>query len=732
MKILVTGIVQGVGFRPQVAKIAKSLGLKGYVKNVGSYVEIYIESGEKLFIERLMQNIPPLARIDSVSIVDEGPSHTYQGFEIIRSTEGYKNYMFPPDTAVCDDCLREMFDPANRRYLYPFTNCVNCGARFSVTYDLPYDRERTSMVEFPMCDECNAEYLDRRSRRYDAQTISCWTCGPKYAIYDENGSVVPTDDPIKYYAHALDEGRIGIAKSWGGMHISVILDRLEDFRRWYRRPMKPFALMVKDLSTAEKYAKLSPTERDLLSSRMRPIVLLEKRDLDDPVLEKVSPGLPNIGLYLPYAGLHHILFHYMKNDAIVNTSANFANEPMIIENGDIFQMGADVYLLHDRKIVNRTDDTVLRTFGNRTFFVRKSRGYVPDVMNVDYKASYLSLGSEMNGRISLSKDGKLFSSQYIGDISYRKTLDFLEENSKRFMKMLDINHLDGVAIDMHPQFSYRRFARSLAEESGIEVTEVQHHHAHAASLLADTSSRRILAMVLDGTGYGSDGNVWGGEILDADFSSFKRIGSLEDIPLPGNEEAIRHPLKVVFGINEMLGGQVEMGYDRDLYGKIIRKSARTSSFGRVLDAVAAYLGVCTEMTYDGEPAMKLEKLLRRGKNRFRMDTVVAHKNDRRVISVLPLFSQLFDLKLESAADRADAAYSFIYALIEKMAEVSTDWADQVGTDIGLTGGVSYNATITALFGHFIGEKRLRLHNSIPNGDGGISVGQNLIVASLSK
>lgn len=730
MKIKVTGVVQGVGFRPQVARIARSLDLRGYVKNVGSYVEIFLEDHEQEFLEAFKADLPPLARIEAITLLDEGPSSNYDGFAIIKSTEGYKNYMFPADTAVCGDCLDEMFDEENRRYLYPFTNCVNCGARYTVAYDLPYDRDRTSMSSYDMCDECKAEFLNPGNRRFDAQTISCPACGPRYALYDSSGSPINTNEPIGEYAKAIDRGKIGVAKSWGGMHISVTLDNIERFRKWYRRPTKPFAVMVRDIDAALKYANLSMHEIELLSSRHRPIVLVNKKDFEDPTLDLVSPGLPNIGLYLPYAGLHHVLFHYLESDAIINTSGNFPNDPMIINNEDVFRLNADYYLLHDREIVNRTDDSLIRSDGEHAYFIRKSRGYVPDIINVDYQEKYLAFGAEMNSRISISRDGYLFSSQYLGETSYYNNMEFLESTVHRFLKMLEIERLDGIAIDMHPQFAYRKFAAELAQESGVKVKEIQHHHAHAASLMFDNSENRMLVMAMDGTGYGTDGKIWGGEVLDSSFDRFDRVASLEEIPMPGGESAIRSPMKIVYGINEMLGGPLDFPYDADLYNRVVKNSIKTTSFGRVLDGLSAYLGICDAMRYDGEPAMKLEKYLHLGSRRFDMKAGTESMDGRKIFRTLPLFQQLFDLKIKTERDKADAAFSFVYALLEEIADYSIDYAEKKGINIGLTGGVSYNSAITNTLKALLGDVPLRLHNSIPNGDGGISTGQNLVLSKI--
>lgn len=731
MKIIVRGVVQGVGFRPQVARIARRLGLRGYVKNVGSYVEIFVDGSADGFLEELRRNLPPLSSVESMELVDEPATVAYNGFEIAPSGSGYRNYMFPTDTALCVECLHEVFDSSDRRYHYPFTNCVSCGARYSVITGLPYDRERTSMAEFPMCELCLREFSDDQDRRYDAQTISCPSCGPRYALYGRNGAAIETADPIAAYASSLDEGAIGVAKSWGGMHISVTLERSASFRSWYGRPTKPFAVMVKDTETAGKYFHMSPDEEQLLTSRQRPIVLLDKKDTSDSTMEAVSPGLPNVGVYLPYTGMHSILFSHLRHDAIISTSANFSDEPMIIDDGSVFTLGADRYLLHNRRIVNRTDDSVVRVIGGRNMFIRRSRGYVPDIFRVAYGGSFLSLGSEMNARISLTKDGYMFSSQYLGDISHYNNMMFMEQTVRSFMRMLDVERLDGIAMDMHPQFAYRRFAAELSAESSLGITAVQHHHAHAASLMLDNGSEHIVAVALDGTGYGTDGRVWGGEVLDADMNGFSRVASLEEIPLVGAEAAIREPGRTVNAIKSLLGLPLEAGYDPDLYPKIIRRSIRTTSFGRVLDAIAAYLGVCSTMRYDGEPAMRLELLLSRGSDAYGFDADTGSQDGRKTVLVLPLFEQLFSLRLSTFGEKADAAYSMVKALVKTMAELGREHAEGKGVPLGLTGGVSYNGVVTRMFLEAAGDAAL-LHRSIPNGDGGISAGQNAVVARCQQ
>ncbi|RLG30025.1 carbamoyltransferase HypF [Methanosarcinales archaeon] len=418
MKIIIRGIVQGVGFRPTVYRVAKSLGLRGYVLNKGSNVEIGIgkKGTEERFLNSLMKELPPIASIDEIEVKDE-PINGYEDFEIINSSDGEKTSVTPVDTAICDECVRELFEEDNRRYLYPFINCTSCGARFSVIENLPYDRANTSMRDFEMCEDCLAEYKNPLDRRFHAQTISCSRCGPKYTLYGKDKEVVvlaEEKNPIATFAKLIDEGAIGIAKSWGGMHIICKFEQANRLRTLYKRPAKPFAVMFRDVNAMEKYASLEANEEKMLTSAHRPIVLLDKNTSSD-VLDAISPGLGNIGVYLPYSGFHYVLFHYLNSDGIIMTSANVSGEPMIIRNEDAFLLKADYFLLHNRKIVNRIDDSVVRCCKGKKFFLRKSRGFVPTGLKVPYKDRVLSLGAGENVSLSISKEGNLYSSQYIGN-----------------------------------------------------------------------------------------------------------------------------------------------------------------------------------------------------------------------------------------------------------------------------------------------------------------------------
>ncbi len=740
MKIFIQGVVQGVGFRPTVYRIAKRMGLKGYVRNNGSNVEICLDKEHKKFLTVLKNELPVNARIDDIKT--EESNDRYDGFTILESSNGFRYSTIPPDTGICDDCLSELFDKKNRRYLYPFTNCTNCGARFSLIKDVPYDRKNTSMADFVLCESCRKEYVSPDNRRFHAQTISCPEHGPEYVLYDKNKKIV--DGNIKRFAELLDKGIIGVLKGWGGMHICCGLNDIKKMRKWYKREYKPFAVMLKDMDTVRKYVEITDDEKKILTSVQKPVVLLKKKDDKkiNQILEDISPGLPNIGVMLPYSGIHHILFHYMKNDGVVLTSANIHDEPMII-NHDVFNLGADYYLLHNRKIVNRCDDSVIRTYKNRKFFIRKSRGWIPMKIDVDYDNNVVSAGAEQNISSSVSKNSAVYSSQYIGNVRYYPTFLFLEESTFYLMHLLGVKSVDGVGIDLHPRYVTRKFGEKISEKHDAELFEIQHHWAHAVSLMVDNKiNESIVALTLDGTGYGNDNKIWGGEVLLSNYNSFERVGSLEEIPLIGGDASVKDPRRVVFAIFEKIGIDADINdyfdeKESDIFRKSMKNAPLTTSFGRILDALSCYLNICQRQTYDGEPAMKLEKYLEDGRLKYGFDVDIVNR-ERKIVGTIDMFRQLVDYtknKSISKQKKSDLSYSFVYHLLKELIRIAVEKADEKGIKyIGITGGVSYNTTITKIVESFIkkSNKKFLTHDNIPNGDEGISVGQNAIVGHKLK
>ncbi|RLI63740.1 MAG: carbamoyltransferase HypF, partial [Candidatus Asgardarchaeum californiense] len=631
MKLIFKGIVQGVGFRPTIFRIAQEMGLKGYVLNKGSEVEVVIDKSKDEFIKKLKENLPSIAKI--TEITEESDNRSFKDFKILHSKQGTHQSLIPVDVGICEECQKELFDTKNKRYHFPFTNCTICGARFSIIEDVPYDRERTSMKDFKLCSSCEKEYKDPLNRRYHAQTISCPECGPFYSLYDKNKKNLGSKVSIKLFAEQIDKGKICVIKSWGGMHLCCKTSEIDRFREWYKRPQKAFAIMVKDIKTAEKYGNISDKERDILLSKNRPIVLVEKRRL-----EEASPGLDTIGLFLPYTGLHHLLFSYLKADALVMTSANIPGEAMIVDDEEAFSIKADYYLLHNRDIPNRVDDSVVRIWKNNIFFIRKSRGYVPDPIPVSYNHRILSVGAGENITGAVSSDKNIFPTQYIGNSKYYSTLGFLEDSLKHMMKLtMDKKDIGAVVMDLHPEYDTRKVAKKLSEEFSAPIYEIQHHFAHAVSLLIDNNLDEGIVLTLDGLGYGGDGTFWGGEVLYSTLTDYKRVGHLEYIPLLGGDQATHDPRRLVFAIfNRLNQTRIFSEKEADILSKLMSKSPLSSSFGRVLDALSCYLNICCKRTYDGEPAMKLEKYLAVGKPKYSFESTV--KNG--VISTVDLFRQL--------------------------------------------------------------------------------------------
>jgi hydrogenase maturation protein HypF len=772
MQLKVYGCVQGVGFRPFVYKIATELGYSGYVRNNGSNVEIVLDGDVEPFLEEFKARVPPLAVVERIEQFDETSVSKLMElngvsageFSILSSTEGARESAIPPDTALCSDCLKELFESTDRRFMYPFINCTNCGARFSVISDMPYDRNKTAMSKFKLCDDCNSEFTDPVDRRMHAQTISCPTDGPSFSLYAKGGRQVTSDNPIKDFAAELDSGAIGIVKSWGGMHIVSILSEIQRMRDWYKRPEKPFAVMVKDHQTADKYCIVTDQTRRLLNLPERPIVLMPKRqDTEfDASLELISPGLDTIGLYLPYSAIQYLLFQYLEHDALIMTSANPRGEPLIMTNTEAFELDLDVYLFHNREIINRVDDSLIVPYKDRFYFIRKSRGYVPVPVEVDYNNIILAVGPESNVTSAISKNGKLYTSQYIGNTNYYKTLQFLDSASHYLMRLLGINKLDAIALDLHPQYPSRKLAVERAESLGVKIFEIQHHWAHAASLMLDSGiAEPLVALTLDGAGYGPDKTVWGGEVLYSQFNEYERIGSLELIPLIGGDKAVYEPKRLVFGIFEQLGlNSDDLNYfpmqNAEVFRKILKTSPYSSSLGRVLDSISCYLGIGTKRTYDGEPAMKLERYLTMGatgKSEFEFKTQVTidESGDHNVVRVqtLPLFKQLIEFvgaknpQTLPNTDKANLSYSFVTEVLKHLTNLAIDTLKQRSAKyIGLTGGVTYNIPIIDLIEHQVNSAiqsgeidpavQFLTHSKFPNGDGGISVGQNIIAGHLLK
>lgn len=716
MRIVMKGTVQGVGFRPAVYRTASALGLRGTVYNDGSSVTIDVDDGNA-FLEAFLENLPPLAKVESIEKHPYEVGQSVAGFSIRGSGAGMREgSSIPADTAVCDRCLGDML--SGRRRGYPFTTCTDCGPRFTLLKSLPYDRGCTAMDHFPMCQMCRREYYDADDRRFHHQTVCCPHCGPRYRLLGKDGREIPCNDPIAEFANRLHGGEIGVAKSWGGMHICCTLPCTAHLREWYRRPQKPFAIMARDLVSAERYCKPSREERAALASPHRPIVLVRKKNSEET--ELLSPGLDNIGVFLPYTGMQHLLFDSLEEDALIMTSANVPGEPMVLEDGDILGLGADIYLLHDQEIANRADDSVLRMFGENTFYIRKSRGAIPSYYEIPEEGDVVAVGAQENLAGAVASHGRIYPTQHIGNGEGIGVPEYLEEAVGFQISLLGCVP-QVVAEDLHPAYLSRPVARRLAEEYGAELIDVQHHHAHVTSLMVDRGNlEHMTALALDGTGHGDDGAAWGGEVLSCDYGKYDRLAHLEYMPLLGGQKALADIRRLRLAIDLMNGDESDTGFSDGeiaILSKAAGRSVGTSSLGRILDALAYSLKVCGSRTYNGEPAMKLEPLLDRGKLVEGFET----STDGGVIRTAHLFSGI-----ERRGNRADAAYSVVWNILSEMVDSATEKADADGEDyIGITGGVSYDVPIVRMADALARKrgKKLLWHTRIPNGDGGISTGQ---------
>ncbi|UAL08123.1 MAG: carbamoyltransferase HypF [Candidatus Methanogranum gryphiswaldense] len=720
MRIIFKGTVQGVGFRPSVYRVATSLGLRGAVWNNGSDVIVDIDDGE-LFLKNFDINRPPLACIESIEKIDSELDSKYNGFKILDSTSESDSFSIPTDTAICLKCLKEM-KGAGRRSSYAFISCPNCGPRFTLLSGLPYDREQTVMRNFPMCPHCSQEFSDPVDRRLHHQTICCPVCGPRYYLVDRYGNPLK-GDPIRKFANNLDTGMIGIAKSWGGMHICCILDNIKEIREWYGRKYKPFAIMVRDIESTKRYATLTDNERRELQSPHRPIVLVKKKCTK--LTEQISPGLDNIGIFLPYTGMQHLLFEYLQADALIMTSANAPGEPMITSDSEALRLGADMYLLHDQAILNRADDSVLRLYDDNRSFIRKSRGSIPSFLETNFKGSVIAVGAQENLAGAVAKKGRVYPTQYVGNGENIGVLEYLE-SAIRFNVSLTNCVPQVVAMDLHPGYVNRGLAKTFATEYNAKLIEVQHHWAHAASLIAEKQIDRGVFLTLDGTGHGDDGQAWGGEVLYADLEKYKRLAHLEYIPLLGSEKALYDLRRIRFAIDSMNGVENNSFNESDsaVLEKIMDKSVKTSSMGRILDALAYSLDICKERTYDGEPAMRLEKYIANGELIEGFET----NTDNGVIRTAHLFANI-----KKSQRPADIAYSVVYNIMNELVDNAIRYAESENIDnIGLTGGVSYDEPICRMFSDMVKKKGHEpiFHNSVPNGDGGISTGQAAIALKM--
>jgi len=753
-RIHVSGIVQGVGFRPFVYRLAASHHLAGQIANTATGVVIEIQGkSEEVddFVARLPAEAPPLALITGVAISEIGLDEDLE-FRILPSDKSEAvRTLIPPDIAVCGDCLRELFDPGDRRYLYPFINCTNCGPRFTIARSIPYDRSRTSMSVFSMCPRCRAEYEDPVNRRFHAQPNACWDCGPRVELRDASGQRALSAEPIAHAAAQLRAGAVVAVKGLGGFHLAVDAtndEAVKRLRERKRRVEKPFAVMVADLEAAEQFCEVDGHDRDLLSRPGRPIVLLPRKE-SGLISADVAPFNKFLGLFLPYTPLHHLLFAKSSLQGLVMTSGNLSEEPIAIENSEAASrlVGvADYFLVHDREILRRCDDSVVRRVGGRVRQLRRSRGFVPVPVFLEKKHPVtLAVGGELKSTICLLKGNEAFLSQHIGDLENAEAYKFFQETAEHWQEILEVRP-SLVAYDLHPDYLATRWALAQREMMAVGV---QHHHAHIASCMAENHIKgRVIGFALDGTGYGTDGCVWGGEVLLSDYLAFERAAHLAYVRLPGSSAAVREPWRVaVSHLHAAFGpGLLELPIPflrqvpRAKMLTVLRMMDRkvnsplTSSCGRLFDAVAAVADLRHQVNYEAQAAIELEMCRDESAADQPYPFAINEADGALQIDSRPLFRAIVDDVLRGAS-AGQISQRFHDGLIEVLSRVAQILRERTRLNsVCLSGGTFQNIYLAVGL-----EQRLRgmgfevfTHSQVPSGDGGLSLGQAVVAAHLNR
>ncbi|MFW9962035.1 MAG: carbamoyltransferase HypF [Candidatus Sifarchaeia archaeon] len=771
-EIHVTGIVQGVGFRPFVYNIAQSLSLTGFVLNLGDAgVKIVVE-GDKASIRDLINTIktkpPSISRIDSVNVDWTSNMDSFPSFEIRKSssirTEGSVPVL-PPDIAICEDCINDLISSESRWYHYPFTSCAACGPRFSTIIDLPYDRPNTTMDDFPLCDTCNTGYTNPIDRRYHAQTTACEVCGPFYRLVNTKGNQIDVDDPVQHIGRMIEENRVVAIQGIAGTHIATKTSdskAIEILRQRKKRSQRPFAIMAKNLSVLKQFVHLDLEQEKLLKSWRRPIVLLQKR-LESELIPKsvqdiISPGLDTIGVMLPYAPIHYLLFQYTDEPALVMTSANPIGVPMYIDPKIIVHELKDIVdysLIHNRRIHQRADDSVVKFVDRgKPVFIRRARGYVPEPLQFtdSWKSiEAVAVGPEEKVTAAVLKSGRIYPTQHIGDINRVEGLEFLSDAVKHILHLLGVSELDGVACDYHPEFLTTEFAEQMSNSQDIPLFRVQHHHAHLASIYVDHKldvDTSIVCITADGYGLSMDYTGWGGEVLLGDLRNFKRMGGLEGVDYPGGDLSAIYAARSVIGI---LGNSIErknllrivnsvpIGPNSNMDSNSLDiildsinhriNTLNSTSAGRFLDAVAMILGICFENSYDGECPMKLEAIARRTD----LQILPKFKSMKNGLNLDTTDALMKILKLKQRGiNRQEIAYAAQWYLGDSLADIACIVArENEVKHVGFSGGVALNRIITKAVIDRVNKENLVpfIHANVPPGDGGISIGQVVVAGA---
>jgi hydrogenase maturation protein HypF len=742
--VRIEGIVQGVGFRPFVYECARRHALAGWVLNDEKGVQIEVEGEEHRvtsFISALAAP-PPLAVVERQE-VSYLPVAGYQGFEIRASTSGEERLaLISPDITLCGDCLQELFESDDRRFRYPFINCTNCGPRFTIIEDIPYDRAKTTMAPFQMCPACNREYHDPADRRFHAQPNACPACGPQVQLLDNTGAEVKSADPIQEILRLLKGGRIVAIKGLGGFHLAC--DAAQEgavscLRGRKYREDKPFALMCRDLEVIERMCVVDDESQRLLLSRERPICILPRRS-DAAIAAAVAPRQETLGVMLPYTPLHHLLFADGLA-SLVMTSGNRSDEPIAYQNAEAVERLsgiADFFLVHDREIHTRCDDSVVKPFRGKATFLRRARGYVPLPLRLQRGGrSVLACGAELKNTFCLTKGNYAFLSHHIGDLENYETMRSFEEGIALLTRLLQIGP-EAVCYDLHPDYLSTRYALSYARDLKVPAIGVQHHFAHALSCMAEHGVEGpVLAVVLDGTGYGGDGTVWGGEFLEATAKGYTRLGHLRTIPLPGGDKAAREPWRMAAQYLERVFGKVEnvdipfvRGIDLAEWN-LLRQAVQAginsplcSSMGRLFDAVGALLGVRERINYEGQAAIELEQMARQGaQGEYPME--VAEEEGTLILDPDPLIAAIAE-ELRKGGDPSVISACFHNSVARGIAQMAVKMREATGlSEVVLSGGVFQNHLLMGRTWDLLegADFKVYIHHQVPANDGGIALGQ---------
>ena len=755
-RIRVYGIVQGVGFRPTVSRHATSNGICGTVCNKGPYVEIYAQ-GQKKQMEGFLKALevqPPkraaILKINTEDVTAETDMH-FETFDIIESEKTKGEIFVSPDIAICEECKEEMYDPKDRRYLHPFINCTCCGPRLTILDALPYDRERTSMKEFPMCPDCAEEYEDETTRRYDAQPVCCNKCGPEVYLIgrSERGR-----DAITYTRRMISEGKIVAIKGIGGFHLccdATNEEAVQRLRTLKRRPAKPFAVMAKDESVVKRECVVTPEQEMILTGHQKPILLLDKEN-GGRLAPSIAPGNPKVGVMLPYAPVQLLIFQYDDGikmpDILVMTSGNTSGAPICREDTEaVAELShlCDAMLSHNRKIRIRADDTVMDFYKNEPYMIRRSRGYapLPFMMSTDWKGKVLAVGGELKNTFCIGVDSRFYPSPYVGDLEDLRTVKALQETIQRFQTLLEV-HPQVVVCDLHPKYN----STVVAEELGYPIVKVQHHYAHILSCMVENDCQEsVIGVAFDGTGYGTDGTIWGGEILLADYEDFTRFGNITPFLQIGGDISAKEGWRIAVS---MIYGYTK---DRELAGEIMKKldlcsekeskvqfamadrklnAVLSTSVGRLFDAVSAILGIRHKSSFEGEASMALEFAAEayeqkdhEQKQNEKIDPLVYEEDGHVILNTQLLVQRIVKAKLQGA-DSGRLAYWFHEILAEQITAVCVEARNVSGRQKAvLSGGVFQNRLLLRLTEERLTEEGFEVlrHRMVPPNDGGIAVGQ---------